>query len=209
MPRVKDIISHFNDWPVFTYRDAKLYCANHGESKNLARTLSYMKSKGMLYSVRKGTYSFKNDDMVAGFSYAPFYYGLLSALSMRELWTQNARPEIITMKSVRRSGISIFGDKERTAFLHHIPAKYFFGFDILQYGSLKLPVSDPEKTLIDLVYYKIRLPIQNYSGLLKAVRASKVQGYLKAYDPHTRSAVMNFMKAHRRSAVAGKLDSGY
>ena len=209
MPKVKDIASHFNDWPVFTYRDAKLYYVKERNNENLARTISYMKSKGMLYSVRKGAYSFKNDDMVAGFSYAPFYYGLLSALSIRELWTQSTRPEIITMKSVRRSSISIFGSRERTAFLHHIPAKYFFGFDILRYGSLKVPVSDPEKTLIDLLYYKIRLPIQNYSGLLKAVETGKVCRYLEAYDAHTRAAAMNFLKAHRQPAIAGKLDSGY
>ena len=64
-------------------------------------------------------------------------------------------------------------------FVHHIPARYFLGFDIISYGELKIPVSDPEKTPIDLFYYKVRFPIQYYdsfSELLKGKNHQVSQG---------------------------------
>lgn len=210
MTIVKDIIDHFSDFPVFTHRDLILYFSGKKlRPANLTRLISYMKSSGKLYTLTKGVYTFKKDDMVSGFSYTPFYYGLLSALTIRDLWTQNSRPDIITVKKIRSSNIYIFGDREDRIFVHHIPAKYFFGFDIIRYGTLKMPVSDPEKTLIDMFYYKIRLPIQNYSGLLRAVKRKKVYEYLRAYDKHTATAVLNFLKNYKGLADSGRLESPY
>jgi len=209
MTIVKKIASRFSDYPVFTYRDVRLYLGPAYSPGNLARILSYMKSSGAIYSPRKGVYTFRNDDMVSGFAYSPFYYGLLSALHIRELWTQSSRPEIITMKKVRTSKTHVFGSAERTIFVHHIPARYFFGFDILTYGKMKLPVSDPEKTLIDLFYYKVRLPIQDYGGLLKAVRMKKLSTYLKVYDNHTSVAVLAFARKYKKAADSGKLSNPY
>ena len=147
--------------------------------------------------------------MVAGFAYSPFYYGLLSALTINELWTQNSRPDIITIRKVRVSSMHIFGDMKETVFVHHVPAKYFFGFDIVKYGTLNVPVSDPEKTLIDLFYYKVRLPIQDYGELLKKISRKKVRKYLERYDKHTATVVLNFIKRYKGSADAGKLVSPY
>lgn len=210
MTIVKDITEHFSDYPVFTYRDIKLYFTGKKiKAKNLTRLLSYMKSTGKLYTVRKGVYSFRKDDIVSGFSYSPFYYGLLSALTIRELWTQNSRPDIVTIKKVRSSNTHIFGDAKDVVFVHHIPAKYFFGFDIVKYGALKVPVSDPEKTLIDIFYYKVKLSIQNYDGLLRAVNRKKIRRYLKAYDKHTATAVLNFVKKYKGPADSGKLQNPY
>ena len=210
MTIVKDIIDHFSDYPVFTHRDLILYFSGKNlKSANLTRLVSHMKSSGKLYAVRNGVYTFRKDDMVSGFSYSPFYYGLLSALTMRDLWTQNSRPDIITVKKIRSSNIYIFGDQNDRIFVHHIPAKYFFGFDIIKYGALKVPVSDPEKTLIDMFYYKVRLPIQNYSGLLRAVKRKKVYEYIGAYDEHTATAVLNFLKNYKGLADSGRLESPY
>ncbi len=210
MTIVKDIINHFSDYPVFTYRDLKLYFSDRKmKAANLSRLLSYMKSTGKLYLLRKGVYTFREDDMVSGFSYNPFYYGMLSALTVRELWTQNSHPDIITIRKVRASSAYIFGDVKDRISVHHIPARYFFGFDIIKYGTLNIPVSDPEKTLIDLFYYKVRLPVQNYSGLLGSVNVKKLRGYLKAYDMHTVTTVLNFVKRYKNLADSGKLRSHY
>ena len=210
MTIVKDIIDHFSSYPVFTYRDIMIYFIDRKiKAANLTRLLSYMKSDGKLYVLRKGVYTFKKDDMVSGFSYSPFYYGLLSALTIRELWTQNSRPDIITIKKVRASNVSIFGDSKDRVFVHHIPAKYFFGFDVVKYGDLKMPVSNPEKTLIDLFYYKVRLPIQNYNELLRLVSTKKLRKYLNAYDKHTTATVLNFVKRYKAPADSGRLRSPY
>jgi predicted transcriptional regulator of viral defense system len=168
-----------------------------------------MKKTGKVYSITKGVYTFNKDEMVSGFGYAPFYYGLLSALTIRDLWTQNSRPVVMTIKRVRKSRVKIFDDKNDAVFLHHIPVKYFFGFDIIKYGRFMLPVSDPEKTIIDLFYYRTRLAPQNYDGLLRAVKRSKLTEYLKRYDNHTRASVMNFVKKYKPLADSGKLENPY
>ncbi len=210
MTIVKDIINHFSDYYVFTHRDLKLYFKNKKlKTANLTRIIAYMKSSKKLYTIRKGVYAFRKDSMVAGFAYSPFYYGLLSALTINELWTQNSRPDIITIRKVRVSSMHIFGDMKETVFVHHVPAKYFFGFDIVKYGTLNVPVSDPEKTLIDLFYYKVRLPIQDYGELLKKISRKKVRKYLERYDKHTATVVLNFIKRYKESADAGKFVSPY
>ena len=210
MTIVKYIIDHFSDYHTFTHRDLTLYFRSKKlKTANLTRLIAYMKSSGKLYTIRKGVYTFRKDIMVTGFAYSPFYYGLLSALTIRELWTQNSRPDIITIRKVRVSSIHIFNDMGEAAFVHHVPAKYFFGFDIIKYGTLEIPVSDPEKTLIDLFYYKVKLPIQDYSELLKKISRKKIRKYLERYDKHTATVVLNFIKRHKESADAGKLASPY
>jgi hypothetical protein len=113
------------------------------------------------------------------------------------------------MKRVRASAVQIFNDPEDLIFLHHIPAKYFFGFDTIKYGRLTVPVSNPEKTLIDLFYYKTRLAIQNYDGLLRVLNRSKLAGYLKRYDTHTKVSVENFVKKYKPLADSEKLRNNY
>jgi hypothetical protein len=207
---VKDIINHFSDYPVFTRRDLKLYFKNKKlKTANLTRIIAYMKSSGKLYTVRKGAYAFKKDSMVAGFAYSPFYYGLLSALTIRELWTQNSRPDIITIRKVRASSIHIFGDIKETVFVHHMPAKYFFGFGIVKYGTLEVPVSEPEKTLIDLFYYRVKVADSRLQRATKEDKQKKSPQYLERYDKHTATVVLNFIKRHKESADAGKLTSPY
>ena len=210
MTIVKKITEHFASYPVFTYRDVKLYLnSNRIDTKDLPRLISYMKSRRTIRTIRKGAYTLNNNVMVAGFAYSPFYYGLLSALTIRELWTQNSRPDIMTIKVVRNSRSYVFGSKEDIVFVHHIPMRYFFGYDIVEYGKLKVPVSNPEKTLIDLFYYKVKLAIQNYSGLLRAVNRKRLREYLKVYDKRTAKRVLNFVKEYKPAADAGKLENPY
>lgn len=206
----KEILKKFSTYPTFTYRDVKLYLRGKSQGKtNTARLLSYLKSRGKIYTIRKGVYSTTRDSTVSGFAHIPFYYGLLSALTIRGLWTQDSRLEIMTIKRVRSSSEMIFGDKDNKVFLHHVPMKYFFGFDLVLYGKFTVPVSDPEKTLIDLFYYRKKLSIQNYSGLLMAVNLRKLNHYLKKYDAHTMAVVKNFVKKYKRLADSKKLESSY
>ena len=208
MTTTSSIMEKFSGYPVFTNRDVRLFLGRKAKAANVARLLSHMKRAGRIHQVVRGVYSATVDERVSGFAFQPFYYGTLYALTLRELWTQNSRPEIITLKKIRKSGILIFGGKVGVK-LHHLTPKRFFGFDILVVGGMQVPVSDPEKTLIDLFFYKIRLPIQDYSGLLKAVDRRKLASYLKAYDGHTRVAVENFVRKYKRAADAGKLESPY
>jgi predicted transcriptional regulator of viral defense system len=203
----QEIVRKFADYPAFSYHDVLTYLHGRHATKQLSRTISYLKSRGRIFTLRKGVYTVREDSAVSGFGFSPFYYGLLYALTIRELWTQNAEPEIITLKKVRRSRITLFGRKDMHASLHHSQPKHFFGFEILSHGGMKVPVSDPEKTLIDLFYYNIRLPIQSYGPLLLLVNKKKVMSYLERYDNHTRMTVINFITKYK--PVAKSLESPY
>ncbi len=206
MPINKRIEEKFSSYPVFTYRDVSLYVK---KGRNLARIISHMKKGGKLHTVAKGVYTFNRDSIVAGFAYRPFYYGMLSALTIRELWTQESRPDIMTLRRVRRSRRSIFGNADDVVFVHHVPAKYFFGFDLVKHGRFIVPVSDPEKTLIDLFYYRVRLPMQSYDGLLRAINRRKLEAYLKKYDRRTAGKALAFVKEYMPAALSGRLKSPY
>ena len=65
-----------------------------------------------------------------------------------------------------------------------------------------------EDTLMEF-YYKVKLPIQNYDKLLQSIETGKIRRYLKAYDRHTSSAVLNFVQRYKRPADLGRLRSPY
>jgi predicted transcriptional regulator of viral defense system len=208
MTTTNDIIKKFSDYPAFTYNDVKLYIYDSCKKVNIPRLLSHLKSTGRIHSIIKGAYSFSEDVMVSGFAFEPFYYGMLSALTIREWWTQEAAPEIITLRKIKKSRIKVFNGLSFVT-LHHSRPNYFFGYDILKYGGISIPVSDPEKTLIDLFFYKVRLPIQSYGLLLKKIDEKKVRRYLKVYDKHTVASVEGFLKKNMKLARSGKLESPY
>lgn len=207
MNKGQKILAKFADYPTFTYRDVCTYLGTGSKRSNLSRILSYLKSRGKIFALKNGVYTARKNDVIVGFGFSPFYYGLLYALTIRELWTQNAEPEIITLKRVRRSKVTLFGKDQHMASLHHCKPKHFFGFDIVKYGGINVPVSDPEKTLIDIFYYKVRLPIQSYALLLEAVKVRKIRAYLKKYDVRTKTAVLDFISKYKGAAKS--LESPY
>ncbi|MDE1823409.1 MAG: hypothetical protein KGH50_03730, partial [Candidatus Micrarchaeota archaeon] len=161
-----------------------------------------------IYRIVKGVFSLQRRDEFAGFAFTPFYYGGLAALMIRDLIDDQVRMEVMTTRPVKRSFLGIYGGSIRIV-LHHIPRKYYFGFEDVKYGNIIVPVSDPEKTLIDLFYYKRRMSVQDYAELLKRIKPRKLRGYLKAYDGHTKATVLNFVKKHKRVADLGELDNPY
>ena len=205
-----ELMSRFASYPVFTYRDVSAYFSKRKIKRiNLIRLLSYLKASGKIYRISKGAYTTKKEDYLAGFAFQPFYYGLLYAMTLRELWTQNARPEIVTLKRVRRSSVPIFEDQSDIVRLHHARPRHFFGFEMMEYVGTKIPVSDNEKILIDLFYYKIRLPVQSYGALLASINTKKLKMYLAQYDRHTKTAVIGFVKKYKKKAEEGALESPY
>jgi predicted transcriptional regulator of viral defense system len=211
MQLAERIEERFRSFNTFTSRDVRMLFSGdkkHVSDKTLQVTLSRMKSEGRIYTITKGVFSLKINDELVGFAFSPFYYGGLSAMMMRELTDKQVRLEIMTTKNVKNSILPVY-DGKSNVFLHHIPKRYYFGFEDLRYGDMTVPVSNPEKTLIDLFYYKTKIGILDYGGLLKAINKSKLNGYLEAYDNHTRTAVLNFVKKYKAMANSGELDRPY
>jgi predicted RNA-binding protein len=86
-----------------------------------------------------------------------------------------------------------------------MPKKYYFGFEDVKYGNTVVPVSNLEKTLIDLFYYRRRLSLRDYSDILKIVKIRVLATYLKRYDGRTRKVVLAFVGRYKPLADSGKL----
>jgi predicted transcriptional regulator of viral defense system len=205
------ITDAFKGFKTFTLNDARILLSEKKKGisdRTIRVTLSRMAKKHRIYKVTKGVFSLQKRDEFAGFAFTPFYYGGLAALMIGDLIDDQVKMEVMTTRPVKRSLLEIYGGSSRIV-LHHIPKKYYFGFEDVRYGDIIVPISDPEKTLIDLFYYKSRMSIQDYAELLKAVKLRKLRDYLKVYDNHTKTTVLNFVKKYKRLAEGGKLDNPY
>jgi len=196
----KRITESFSGYPVFTARDVAIAFPDASGS-GIRQALHHMAASGRLHRVRNGRYSFRKDSLLSGFAYRPFYYGLLSSLTYRELWDQLARPCIMTTNTVKSTAATVFDDI--IVEVHHVPKKYMFGFDTIPYGGIQMPVSDAEKTLIDFVYFKLRASDECYAALCRASSAERLSRYLKLYDSHTRTATLNTFARYAPKGAEG------
>ena len=114
--------------------------------------------------------------MVSGFAFSPFYYGLQEALSLRNIWEQETNPVIITTRKARTGLREIMG---ANVVVKRIPKSLFFGFETLKYYDLYIPVSTPEKILIDFIYFKEPLTKETMKELKKHINKKTLDSYLK------------------------------
>ncbi|MHA1680022.1 MAG: type IV toxin-antitoxin system AbiEi family antitoxin domain-containing protein [Promethearchaeota archaeon] len=181
----------FQSYPTFTIRDVKLYLTSMGASKNYSYTfLHHLINSGRVVKVNRGIYSFHQDISIVGFAFHPFYYGLQDALSWRNLWEQETGPVVITPRKVRSGVRSFLG---RNYVIRRIDRAMFFGLDSIRCGEMWLPISDPEKTLIDFIYFKEFLPGDAREELLKIIRLDILQEYLGKIPSHVKSRVLRIV----------------
>lgn len=176
-------IEFFTRQAIFTTEDARRFLTILGAGEAYVRLMLHnMVKSGGLHSIGKGAYTFHRNEVAIGFKFRPFYYGLQYALTIRRIWTQQSVPVIITTGNANPGLRDIMGTR---VILHRISKKAFFGFEYINYGELFVPVSDPEKTLLDFDYYGISL------------------------DPETRVALKNRVNETKFHEYASKLDSRY
>ena len=168
-------ISFFEKQTIFMTDDARRFLLKLGADEPYIRLMLHnMVKSGQLYRIKNGVYTFHRNEEVVGFAFRPFYYGLEYALTIRRIWTQRAVPVIIT-KSTANPGIrELLGIRVN---LHRIRENMFFGFDYVNYGGIYVPVSDPEKTMLDFIYYGIRPDRDTMSVLRGKVNEAKLKEY--------------------------------
>jgi len=183
---------HYKNEYTFSKKDVKrFFYKDKISDEYLDLLLHNFVKKGELTRITTGKYTFKDDIMVSGFSFSPFYYGLQEALSLRNLHEQETNPVIITLKKIK-PGIRVISGNN--VVLRRISRKHFFGFDFIKYYDMEIPVSDPEKTLIDFVYYNEPLSKETKGDLLKLINKQKLNDYLTRYPEKFRKKVQLFIK---------------
>jgi predicted transcriptional regulator of viral defense system len=169
--------------PIFRAKDIELIVKNKNYSNLILHKLV---KKNEIKRVTKGWYSFYEDPIVSVFCFRPAYIGLQDALSIHNLWEQETNVVIVTARKVRVGLRKIMGSN---VVIHKINQKFFFGIESLKYGDFFVPVSDVEKTLIDLIYFN-EIPGEDvWKEIKKEIDKEKLRSYLKYYSPKFRKKV--------------------
>jgi len=173
--------------PVFRVRDVEIIVKNKNYSHLILHNLV---KKGEIKRITKGWYSLQEDPIVSVFCFKPAYIGLQEALSLRELWEQETNVVIVTTRKVRTGTRRIL---DSNVILHRMDKKYFFGFEYLKYENFFIPVSDIEKTLIDLVYFN-EIPGKDVLKEIKRrINKKKLKEYLTWFSSKFRKKVLKLV----------------
>ena len=176
------------DFPVFTLRDLRIALSDRGISDGYLRLLAHeLLRRNEITRITRGVYTFHDEAFVSGFAFKPFYYGLGCALSIRGLSTQMTNPIVVTTRDVR-VGVRRF--QGRNYVIRRMDGRYFFGYDLVRYGKFWVPVSDVEKTVIDMVYFGYGIGDELLEDIRKSIDMKRLGVYLKRYDKGVGSRVM-------------------
>lgn len=191
MKHIKPLREHFRKMPIFTATDAKLFLGKKTTKKYVDLLLHNLVKSGELNRISKGTYSFRTEAQLVGFAFQPFYYGLQDALSLRNLWEQETNPIVIT---ARRADPGTRKFLDNNYLVRRIRRDMFFGFENIKYFDLWIPVSTPEKTLIDFVYFREPLAKEALKELSKKINEKTLKEFLKRIPKRIREKVLKLLE---------------
>ena len=176
MKYVHEFLKHFSKVPAFSAKDAEQFLIYIGSGKKYPkRFIQNMRAGNRIFKLAKGMYTTLNNSEVIGFAFSPFYYGLTYALSYYNVWEERANPVIVTTKTVRSGMRKAMGTNIS---VFRIPKTMFFGYNIVKGEAVYYPISDLEKTFIDLVYFGISLREDTLNRLVARLDRKKLREYL-------------------------------
>jgi len=173
--------------PVFRIKDVEIITNNKKYAYLLIHNLV---KRGEIKKITKGWYSLHDDPSVTVFCFKPSYIGLQEALSFHGLSEQETNTVIVTTRKVRTGVRELLNSN---VILHKIDQKYFFGFDYVKYNDFFIPVSDVEKTIIDLVYFNEIPDKKIIERIRKNIDKEKLEKYLRKYPSKFRNKVKRLL----------------
>lgn len=177
------------EFPAFTVADVRLSLEGKGLSDAyLNLMLHNLFKSGKAWKITRGIYTFHNDVAVVGFAYRPFYYGMESALALRGFSDQGVNLVVMTARNVRTGVRSFIGRNYR---VHRIAKDRMFGYSLLKYGGYWMPVSDAEKTVIDMIESGDHIAESAMAAIKKVLNKKKLAAYLKRCSSETEANVMH------------------
>lgn len=187
MKYAKELREYFSKKTVFSIRDTKIRFAHKRISPNYVGVLlNHLMKRKEIHRVAKGIYSFRSDPNIIAFAIQLSYFGLQDALSLHGLWQQQTIPILITSRKIRNGFRTVLGSR---VLIKRIKRSMFFGIQMLKYTDFWVPVSDPEKTLIDFFYFNQPLEKNILKKLLEKSSRSKMREYLKRVPKKTRQKI--------------------
>ncbi|MBI2044742.1 hypothetical protein HYT23_01655 [Candidatus Pacearchaeota archaeon] len=187
--RIEDL---FNKSPVVSFNSIKNIIKN---KKNIRQyTKQFIRnqiSNKKIKRLAKGYYTKHDNIVLSVFCFKPAYFGLQDALSIQNLWEQETIPVIVTIRNVRPGIRKILG---LNVLIRRINKKYFFGFEYKEDGGFFFPVSDIEKTFIDMVYFRQNIDKESLIEFRKRMNKNKLKSYLKIYPKLIKKRVLNALE---------------
>jgi len=181
---LKEVREFFKKTPVVSINDVKLLVKNSNYAHIL---LNYLLKRGEIKRIEKGFYTIHEDPTYMVFAIRPCYIGLQSALSIHNLWEQETNTILITPRKLRVGIRDVFGSN---VIIKRIDKKYFFGYELVRYDDYYIPVSDIEKTLIDLIYFNVKIDKKIFYKV--KLDEEKIREYLKKYPKNKVKKILKF-----------------
>ena len=183
---IQDIRNFFKKNIIVDINSLKKFILNKkGNEKYIHLLINHMVKRGEIIRITKGFYSIYDDPIFAVFCFKPAYIGLQSALSFHNIWEQETIPLIITIKKVRQGIRTI---NKNNIMLRRINKKYFFGIEYINENNY-IPISDIEKTFIDMIYFNQKLDKETLNNFKKVINKEKLKKYMKFYSKRYKSKI--------------------
>ncbi len=187
---IKEIREFFRESPVVNINSLKKYLKKK-DKRYIYLLINNLLKKGEIRKITKGYYTTREDTSLIVFCFKPAYLGLQDALSIYNLWEQETNPVVITVKKARQGIRKVFGNN---TVIRRINSKYFFGFEYTKDGDFYFPVSDIEKTFIDMIYYKQHMDEELIQNFKDKIDKKKLKNYLTKYPKRIKTRVMKVLK---------------
>ncbi len=163
---------------LFTYRLVESSVGSYAKV-----LLHNLRRKGEIVELVKGVYTFKKSPYMMVKAIPMAYIGLGSAAFLHGAWNQVAAITVLSplASKVVRPGERVIADFK--VIVRKISEKMYFGYEYVYMEDIGewIRVSDPEKTLIDLVYFR-HPAIDEMIDLLEIIDTERVKAYLELMD---------------------------
>jgi len=140
-----------------------------------------LKREGKITELIKGWYSFKKSPYLIVIPLGEAYIGLGTAAFIHNVWNQIPNIDVLTTRAPRKVKVGERIVAGRKVIIRSMNKKMYFGYETkyLEEAGARIRISDPEKTLIDLIYYNYPFLDEIFPELIKIVKKKKLLNYLK------------------------------
>ncbi len=196
MRYVKKVVEYIKNTQVANINSISMLVGNKDYTYVL---LNHLIKRGYIKRIEKGYYTIYEDPSLIVYCLKPAYFGLQDALSFHNLWEQETCPIVITTRKVRTGIRKVF---KSNVIIRRLSPKYFFGYDYYKSGNFVFPVSDIEKTFIDLIYFR-EIRDELAEKFKDNIDFKKLKGYLKKYPENFRRRVLKLTEKLRFNNKVG------
>lgn len=161
------ILESFKEMTVFRLADITQIIQNREYAKKFLRR---MVREGKIKKVKRDFYTLYEDPfLVSTYLIKPSYISGVSALSFHHLITQIPK-DVFCFTTKKKETIKFISE------IRFFNTKYFFGFEMKEYGKFSIPIATPEKAIIDSIGIT---PVSVFEEAFEKIDTDTLTEYLK------------------------------